>query len=289
MQSGGLAFWLILIGHVMSTGAAAAEPIESVGPFDLLVIAPHSDDEAIGCTGVILRAVAKKQRVGIVVVTAGDGFPKAAAAAVKKDVSALIPQDFVDLATLRQRHTLEAMPRLGVRPSDILFLGYPDGGMTAMLESTDERPYRQPHTGRSQTYGTLAADYHMRRHGRAIPYCKQAVVDDLKEIISDSRPREIYVTSRIDTHPDHAALFHFVRDAAAAARYRGRLLTFVVHGAEPKEEPSLRIVLNADEQATKRRTIEIYQAGVSPVHDRLAEEYSKPEERFWEIPLPGLD
>jgi LmbE family N-acetylglucosaminyl deacetylase len=154
-----------------------------------------------------------------------------------------------------------------------------------MLESTDERPYRQPHTGRSETYGPLAADYRSRRHGRAAPYRKQAVVEDLKEIIGDSRPREIYVTSRIDTHPDHAALFHFVRDAAAAAGYRGRLLTFVVHGAEPKEEPTLRIALGAEEQATKRRTIEVYQAGVSPVHDALADKYAKPEERFWEILL----
>ena len=39
--------------------ARTTEPM----PWDVLVIAPHSDDEAIGCTGMILRAVEKKQHV----------------------------------------------------------------------------------------------------------------------------------------------------------------------------------------------------------------------------------
>jgi LmbE family N-acetylglucosaminyl deacetylase len=287
---------IILLAIVGQTSPAAKPPLGTisgaavVSPFDILVIAPHSDDEAIGCTGVILRAVARGQRVGVIVVTAGDGFPKAAAAAAGKSIEALTPQDFVDLSTMRQRHTLSAMREIGVRPNDVYFLGYPDGGMKALFAMAGESPpeprnvppYRQPHTGRSETYGTAVADYHTRRHGRAAPYRKQAVVEDLREIIADARPREIYVTHEIDTHPDHAALFRFVRDAATTAHFQGRLLTFVVHGIEPQEPPTKRIALTADELAKKRRTIEIYQVGVSPVHDRLAEQYAKPEERFWD-------
>jgi LmbE family N-acetylglucosaminyl deacetylase len=283
MRFVGLTLRTILAGLFAASGAGAAEQAASIGPFDLLVIAPHSDDEAIGCTGVILRAVAERKRVGIVVVTAGDGFPKAAAAAARKEIATLVPQDFVDLATMRQRHTLAAMSTLGVRTGDMFFLGYPDGGMKAVYESTDERPYRHPHTGRSETYGTAVVDYHTHRHGRAAPYLKQAVLDDLKTIIADALPREIYVTAEVDTHPDHATIFRFARDAAAAARFGGRLLTFVVHGDEPKAPPTRRIALTPDELAKKRAALEIYQAGVSPVHDRLAEEYAKPEERFWEI------
>ena len=285
MQPCGLARSLILVGYLTTSWAAAAEPVatQAIGPFDLLVIAPHSDDEAIGCTGVILRAVAKNERVGIVVVTAGDGFPKAAAAAARKPVEQLTPRDFLDLAALRQRHTLAAMPELGVRPTDILFLGYPDGGMKKIYQATDEQPYRQPYTEKTETYGIAASDYHSRRHGRPAPYRKSAVVDDLAEIIRDGRPREIYVTHEVDTHPDHGAVFEFVRDAALAARFGGELLTFVVHGAGPAVESTRQITLTAGELERKRATLEIYQAGVSPVHDRLAEEYAKPEEQFWKI------
>src|SRR5215831_4337306 len=90
--------WLGACLLLASAPCAAAER----PPLDVLIVAPHSDDEAIGCTGVILRAVAEKKRVGVVVVTAGDGFPKAAAAAAKKQVEELKPDDFVALAALRQ-------------------------------------------------------------------------------------------------------------------------------------------------------------------------------------------
>jgi len=283
MPYGGRILATILIGHCTATWAAAAEPAAAIGSCDLLVIAPHSDDEAIGCTGVMLRAIARGERGGVVEVTAGDGFPKAAAAAARKDAAALAPQDFIDLATLRQQHTLAAVPKLGVRIADIHFLGYPDGGLKAIDRLPHGEIYRQPFTEKKATYGTVAADYHTRRHGRPAEYGRAAIVGDLREIIADARPREIYVTSEIDTHADHSALFRLTREAAAAARYEGKLLTFVVHGAEPDEPPTLRITLTADELAKKRTTLEIYQRGVSPVHDRLAEEYAEAEERFWEV------
>src|SRR5690349_7823006 len=112
---------IVLATCICQPPAAAAPPAAPIpggarlDPVDILVIAPHSDDEAIGCTGVMLRAIAQGERVGVVVVTAGDGGPKIAAAMAKKPVDALVPQDFVDTAALRQRHTLEAMPTLGVR------------------------------------------------------------------------------------------------------------------------------------------------------------------------------
>jgi hypothetical protein len=39
--------------------------------------------------------------------------------------------------------------------------------------------------------------------------------------------------------------------------------------------------LTESELTTKRRLLEGYQSGVSPVHDQLAATYTQPEERFW--------
>lgn len=264
-------------------GSARAD--EPPAALDVLVVAPHSDDEAIGCTGVMLRAIERKQRVAVVIVTAGDGFPAAAAALAKKQPAQLGAEDYLELAALRQRHSIQAMARIGLDAGNLMFLGYPDGGLDAMYTAKDDVPYRQPLSGKSETYGVVASDYHSRVHGRPAPYVRASVVGDLKEIIVARRPREIYVTGEADSHGDHRAAFWYVRDAARAARHEGPLWTYIVHGREPAQPPDRRLSLSELELKTKRTVIEGYQVGVSPVHDQLAATYAKPEERFWSVRL----
>jgi LmbE family N-acetylglucosaminyl deacetylase len=271
--------WLVLGGR-----AGAAEP-QKPAELDVLVVAPHSDDEAIGCTAIMLRAIARGERVGIVIVTAGDGFPKAAAAAAKKEIDQLTAQDYVQLAALRQSHTLLAMKGIGIDGGDLMFLGYPDGGLEKMYSLEGDKPYQQPFTGREATYGRAVADYHSRTHGRPAPYVRASLVDDLAEIIKARRPAEMFVTDESDSHGDHRATLWFVRDAVRAAGYQGPVWTFVVHGRGPTAPPDRRLTLSDAELKTKREVIELYQVGVSPVHDRLAETYARPEELFWKLQL----
>ena len=44
-----------------------------------------------------------------------------------------------------------------------------------------------------------------------------------------------------------------------------------------------RVRLTAEELEKKRATIEEYAKHLSPIHDRLAEKFTKPEEVFWPI------
>lgn len=251
-------------------------------PLDVLVVAPHPDDEALGCAGVILQATDKKQRVGVVLVTSGDGFPKAAAVVAKKAEAQLGPADFVRLAGIRQQHSVGALGRIGVRAEDLVALGYPDSGLKTLYEAKVETPYQQPFTGKTETYSAVIRDYHTLTHGRPAPYLKSSVLGDLVEIMKTRKPKAIYVTSEADTHPDHKATFWFVRDAAKAAGYRGMLFTFVVHG-KPPPDPMHRVVLSDTEQRRKRVLIEEYQAKLSPIHNNLAEKFTRAEEVFWPI------
>lgn len=259
--------------------AAQTPDIQEAEPLDALVITPHPDDEAIGCGGVMLRAIKEGRRVGVVLLTGGDGYPTAAAAVAKKAESQLAPADFFRLAAVRRRHSVDALTGIGVRAADLISLGYPDSGLTAIYEARDETPYRQSFTGKAETYGTVIRDYHTLTHGRPAPYTRNAVLADLVEIIQARRPQEIYVTGEADTHADHRAAFRFVRDAAKAAEYRGKLFSFVVHGTLP-EAPDHRVVLTDAERVRKRALIEQYQKHLSPVHDDLAEKYAGPEEFF---------
>ncbi len=249
-------------------------------PLDILVIAPHPDDEAIGCTAVMLRALRKKQRVGVVLVTNGDGYPQAAAAVAKKPEARLEPADFLRLARIRQQHSVDALGTIGVRREDLVSLGYPDSGLKAIYESKDDEPYRQPFTGKAETYAAVIRDYHTLAHGRPAAYTRASVLADLEEIIKARKPGEVYVTGEADTHPDHRATFWFVRDAARAAGYRRPLFTFVVHG-KPPGGPAHRVALTEAEQDRKRAILKEYQTMLSPVHDHLAQEFTREEEVFW--------
>lgn len=254
-------------------------------PCDVLVFAPHSDDEAIGCAGVILQALERKQRVAIVIITAGDAHVRAAAAVAGKDVEKLVPEDFLKLAELRQQHSLRGMGRIGVPAGHLMYLGYPDGGLERIYQMDSESPYRQPFTRKSETYGVAVRDYHSQVHGRPAPYTRAAVIADIAEIIQSCQPQEIYVTNDADSHGDHRAAGWFVRDAAKAAGFRGDLLTYVVHGRPPPEPPERRVALSPSQLATKRAVLELYQQGTSPVHDNLAETYTLPEELFWPVKI----
>jgi LmbE family N-acetylglucosaminyl deacetylase len=250
---------------------------------DILIFAPHSDDEAIGCTGVMLQALERKQRVVVVIISAGDAHVRAAAIVARKEQADLRPEDFLKLAAVRQQHSLRAMARVGIPKESLVFLGYPDGGLNILWQGKPQGSYLQPHTRKSETYGEVAPDYHSRVHGSPAPYTKASVLADIAEIVKACRPQEIYVTNDLDTHADHMASFHLVRAAARTAGYRGTLFTYVVHGRPPAEAPGRRVALSPAQLETKRSVIRLYQEGTSPVHDMLADTYALPEELFWPV------
>lgn len=277
---------VLILAHFMTAGSmAAAEPAGDL--LDILVVAPHSDDEAIGCAGVMMIALAEGKRVGVVIVTNGDGFAKAAAAISKKPENQLVAADYIALTGLRQKHSIVAMKSLGLRADDLMFLGYPDNPLDKVYEATGSEPARSPFTGKAETYGAVEPDYHTKVHGKPAPYTKSAVVGDLAEIIGKRKPKEIYVTHEADPPApgDHQIAFCFTRDAIRAAGWRGELWAYLVHGIDRvrPSEPMRRVELTPAQFARKRALIEMYQAGMSPVHDRLAEKYTRSEERFWKI------
>jgi LmbE family N-acetylglucosaminyl deacetylase len=263
--------------------AFAAEPAAAAPPLDVLVVAPHPDDETIGCAGVTLQAVARREHVGIVVLTQGDGHARLTAVVAKKPVAQLGPDDFVRAGILRQGHTLRAAASLGVLESDIVFLGYPDGGLAKMYRDSGHNPFEQPLTKKQETYAGARRDYHSVRQGKPAPYTRVSVLGDLEAIIRLRRPRSVYVTHETDSHPDHQAAFWIVRDALRAANSSARLFAFIVHGEPLPGTPELRVALSTEQVRAKRAALRMHQTGVSPVHDYLESRFGNAEESFWEF------
>lgn len=99
----------------------AAEPWPPEQALELgptLVVAPHPDDEALGCGGMI--ALLRRAGVPVRVVVVSDG-------AASHPGSARYPPPV--LATLRRSESLAGLELLGVESEQVIFLGLPDGAV----------------------------------------------------------------------------------------------------------------------------------------------------------------
>ena len=168
---------------------------------NILVIAPHPDDDIIISAGVTYAATQRGEQVTIVYVTNGD---------------------FNGLGDTRQDEAVMAQTNnLGTRESDLIFLGYPDGALQTMYQdfplATDR--YLAASSGHTSTYahrGLNGTDYHNFRFGSHANYNRFNLVTDLKEIIDTQRPEHIITVTEFDSHPDHRITTIATRDAILA-------------------------------------------------------------------------
>ena len=202
---------------------AACVPDSKPGHFgvDVLVIAPHPDDEVLLAGGVMGRAVREGRRVSVIIVTNGDY-------SCERD------------GYLREAESIAALQLLGVAESDVHFLGYPDGALSKLTSIPHEPMEHRDATGqcvaRTGTYADRGAgrlDEHTARTGQPADWTSDALVGDLEALLTRLAPREVYLPHGIDDHPDHAMTYVYFRRAldrlptAPALVHRG-----IVHAGE---------------------------------------------------------
>jgi LmbE family N-acetylglucosaminyl deacetylase len=99
--------------------AAPVVPLDAlVGAGGVVVVAPHPDDESLGCGGLIAAACREGRSTQLVIVSDGCGSHAG---------SRLFPP--VRLRALREAETLEAAGILGLSPEQIRFLRLPDAAV----------------------------------------------------------------------------------------------------------------------------------------------------------------
>ena len=157
----------------------------------VVVFAPHPDDEALMASGIIHQAVQSGKTVKVVVATNGDCEEPA-------------------IGYLRERETVAAMERLGLAVQDVIFLGYPDCGLRDIYHyyMTPASQYISE-AGRTQTYaddGLGGTDYHSYIYGTPASYNSVFLMQDLQAVLRNYKPQDIYVTSAYDANLDHNAL-----------------------------------------------------------------------------------
>jgi LmbE family N-acetylglucosaminyl deacetylase len=181
-------------------GVAAAKSI--------LFIAPHPDDETLVSGGRIREAVLAGDSVKVIVFTNGD-------------------IGGVESGLQRQGESVAAAQLLGLTEQDVIFLGYPDAALMDIYRAPSPTDVITSAAGRTSTYGSRGLggmDYHSLRFGSPGPYNRVTVEQDLRTILSEYRPDEIYTVTHFDSHPDHQVTALFVTDALVALKQSGSAL-----------------------------------------------------------------
>ncbi len=221
-----LLLFVVSMHHAsMSQSVWTWQPISPPTPDQrLLIIAPHPDDEVLGCGGLIAEAVRQGSAVRVVALTAGDGFSGAATFASRTKPT---PEDFLELGRLRAQELRHACKRLGLAESDVVLLGYPDRALWRMLQNPNQAV-------RSGTTRVNQVPYDDALSPNK-PYTVPALIDDLKRVLAEFQPTEVFVSHPLDDHPDHMASALLVREALEQAyaqdllAQRPRLYYYIVH------------------------------------------------------------
>ena len=131
-----------------------------------MFVSPHDDDLCIGAGLLMQAAVDAGVDVQAVIVTDGClGYCEA------------LQQD--DIVEVRKAETIRSFDILGVQESHVMFLGFPDGGLTKYVGR------RQAVEGEPQVAGFTGL--------------QNAFTHSLREM----RPSHIFVPTKMDLHPDH--------------------------------------------------------------------------------------
>lgn len=181
----------------------------------VLVLAPHPDDESIGCGGLLLAARDAGAARRVIVLTDGDNNPWPQRWMEKRwriDADAR-----ARWGARRRAEAQAALDVLGVPADERAFFGLPDTGLTALLMQGEE-----------------------------------TFVAPLRRQIADFKPTHLALPALADRHPDHSAAHIAAR--LALGDLRPSLLAYRVHG-EDRAEDSRVVELSTEQCNLKRRAI----------------------------------
>lgn len=172
----------------------------------ILVLVPHPDDDILSAAGTIQQAVEMGLPVKVVYLTNGD-YNETSFALFRKEIN-LSTTEAYRLGETRREEALAAQGILGVKPEQIAFLGYPDGGGLEIFEKHwgDSQPYRALLSGQTSVFYTFAQSYNA-------PFKGESIVKDIQQVVTDFKPTKIFTSHPGDVHPDHQTLPLFLQIA----------------------------------------------------------------------------
>lgn len=199
--------WLLGIGAASAQSRLAAAANLELGRSDrVLILAPHPDDEVLGCGGVIQRCRAASIPVRVVFLTYGDNNEWSFLIYRKHVV--ILPDAVKRMGLVRHDEAVAAARSLGLTMEHLAFLGYPDFGTYSIW---------MDHWGSDPPLESMLTRVTGVPYANAMrpgaPYKGEAILEDLSMILQEFRPTKVFVSHPADFNPDHRALYLFTRAA----------------------------------------------------------------------------
>jgi LmbE family N-acetylglucosaminyl deacetylase len=190
----------------------------------ILILAPHPDDEVLGCGGIIEKAHEKKLPLSIVFFTYGDNNQWSFI--VYRDRPVVFPGAVRKMGLVRHDEAVAAARVLGVNSDRLIFLGYPDFRTLNIWYS---------HWGDTPPAKSMLTKVNKVPYSNAFRpgalYKGEEILKDLETIFLSFKPTKIFVSHPADHNPDHQALYLFTRVALwnLKGKVTAELYPYIVH------------------------------------------------------------
>ncbi len=183
----------------------------------ILVVAPHPDDETLGCGGAI--ALLSQLNLDVKVLVVSDG---------KQSHPNSIAYSPFALQQLRERESLAALALLGVAPEAVTFLSLPDGAVPSAPTVVTTR-----RTGFGED----------RRRIRRLKY--EAALASIVQYLIELTPSIIFLPWRKDPHPDHRASWQLFTTASKNLNYKPRIIEYPIWDWDKEQRQDFPNSVNA--------------------------------------------
>ncbi len=205
-------------------------------PRKTLIFAPHPDDEILCCADKISQKLYDREKVKVVFITDGDARSKRNYNASRS------------YALTRRKESRNAAKKLGLKKSDLHFLGFPDG----MLHKLNFTSLKSPFSGR--------VDTPLNSFSPQTPYTKPNLERIITKLLNEYSPYEVFLPSNKDIHPDHTATGKIIKDIIRREGLPSKVYEYVVHQKNP---------VIANDVLPNRKKLELISLFKSQFHDKV--------------------
>lgn len=254
---------------------------------NILIIAPHQDDEVLSSSGLIQKSIKLGDTITVLFATNGDYHGPY-------------------IAQQRFYESKKALKFLGVEENNIFYLGYGDTGMNYSHSFLRRLLLTQTNTSLFTPVSSITYHPAGRKTVRAIrlgadsSLTQENFLKDLKWFINRIRPDMIIVPNARDLHGDHASIIPLLHKIDVLAQIP-ICLTYIIHGGNDTIWPTrntklftrppvisietwesrVSIPLNNLEQKKKTRAILTFMTQLEDDSNNFLSAFSKQEEIYF--------